>query len=344
MYDLCQIIETVGSHEDRRRLFPQATKTTPGTSVLRGRYRFLSDQEFSVQSVLGGGEYGRVMLGTFGPRNVVLKRNVKVSMREDVNEVIMQTRLYCYLRDHHASAASHMARIPETIFAAAVPGFGRVLGMERMDVPLLAHVQKTSASAQVRVVRDALLKVCELLAVLQSKFSFMHGDLHGENVMVRGTDDVFLIDFGMSSAKFDRHPRTITSDRYEGIPFHPHLDLLTLVTALREDLGLSKHDAVAAWCGTFVDPFWTTVRTELLRDGGTSRTKLQYGARTTVRTARKEILSSGEVYYAHHLLYEDIGRVSYPPCDPHNMIRRLRATRSASPKRRLERERLFEDV
>lgn len=343
MYDLCQIIETVGSHEDRRRLFPQATKTTPGTSVLRGRYRFL-DQEFSVQSVLGKGEYGRVMLGTFGPRDVVLKRNVKVSMREDVNEVIMQTRLYCYLRDHHSSAASHMARIPETIFAAAVPGFGRVLGMERMDVPLLAHVQKTaSPSAQVRVVRDALVKVCELLVVLQSRFSFMHGDLHGENVMVRGTDEVFLIDFGMASAKFDRHPRTITSERYEGVPYHPHLDLLTLITALREDLGLSKHNGVAAWCGTLVDPFWTTVRTALLRDGGTSHTKLPYGARTTVRTARKEILSNGEVYYAHHLLYEDIGRVSYPPCDPRNMLRRLRASRT-SPKRRLERERLFEDV
>jgi tRNA A-37 threonylcarbamoyl transferase component Bud32 len=341
MYDLCQIIETVGSHEDRRRLFPQATKTTPGTSVLRGRYRFL-DQEFSVQSVLGGGEYGRVMLGTFGSRDVVLKRNVKVSMREDVNEVIMQTRLYCYIRDHH-DAASHMARIPETIFAAAVPGFGRVLGMERMDVPLLAHVQKTASSAQVRVVRDSLVKVCELLAVLQSKFSFMHGDLHGENVMVRGADEVFLIDFGMASAKFDRHPRTITSERYKGVPYHPHLDLLTLLTALREDLGLSKHKGVAAWCGALVHPFWTTVRTELLRDGGTSHTKLPYGARTTVRTARKEILSSGEVYYAHHLLYEDIGRVSYPPCEPRNMIRRLRATRT-SPKRRLERERLFEDV
>lgn len=340
MYDLCQLIETIESHEDRRRLFPQATKTTTGTSVLRGRYRFLADQEFSVQTVLGGGEYGRVMQGTFGTRDVVIKRNVKVSMREDVNEIIMQTRLYCYLRDHHA--ASQMARIPETIFAVAVPGFGRLLGMERVDVPLLARVQKTAASEQIRVARDALVKICDLLVVLQAKFSFMHGDLHGENVMVRGSDEIFLIDFGMASAKFDRHPRTITSDRYEGVPFHPHLDLLTLFTALREDLALSKHEGVAAWCGAFVDPFWTTVRTELLRDGGKSRTKLPYGARTTVRTAREEILSSGEVYYAHHLLYEDMGRVSYPPCDPRNMRGRLRAS-STSPKR-LAHERYFENV
>ena len=341
MYDLCRIIETVGSDEDRRRLFPQATKTTSGTSVLRGRYRFLTDQEFSVQSVLGGGEYGRVMLGTFGTRDVVLKRNVKVSMREDVNEVIMQTRLYCYLRDHHATNASRMARIPEAIFAAAVPGFGRVLGMERMDVPLLEHVQKTPVSMQIRGLRDSLINVCKLLVVLQSTFSFMHGDLHGENLMMRG-DDVFLIDFGMASAKFSGHPRTITSERYQGIPFHPHLDLLTLLTALREDLGLSNHKGVASWCGEFVDPFWTTVRTALLRDGGTSRNKLPYGARGMVRTAREEIMSSGEIYYAHHLLYEDIGRVAYPPCDPHNMIRRLHTSHS-TPKP-LTRKRLFEDV
>ena len=145
MYDLCRIIDTVESVEDRRRLFPQATKMTPGTSVLRGRYRFLTDQDFAVHSVLGGGEYGRVMLGTFGARDVVIKRNVKVSMREDVNEVIMQTRLYCHMRDRHAAREARMARIPEAIFAASVAGFGRLLGMERMDVPLLKHIQQLPA-------------------------------------------------------------------------------------------------------------------------------------------------------------------------------------------------------
>lgn len=338
MYDLCGIVETVQSYEDRHRLFPRAIKTTRGVSVLRGRYRF-GDEEFAVQSVMGGGEYGRVMRGTFGTRDVVIKRNVKVSAREDVNEIIMQTRLYCFTRDRH-SDDKEMARIPETIFAASVPGFGRVLGMERMDTPLLTHVQ-TMTGTQIPWLRTALIRVCALLVVLQDTFSFMHGDLHGENVMVRG-DEVFLIDFGMASAKFDRQPRTITSDRYKGVPFHPHLDLLTLLTALREDLGLSKHDGVAAWCGAFVDPFWKTVRTALL--SGTLRKPLPYGAQRTVRTAHEEIMSSGEVYYAHHLLYEDIGRVSYPPCDPRNMLRRLKSSHTPSSPGRLTHERLFEDV
>lgn len=338
MYDLCKIIEAVESHEDRGCLFPNARKLTPGTSVMRGRYLFATDNEFSVQSVMGSGEYGRVMTGTFGNRNVVIKRNVNVSMREDVNEAIMHTRLYCYMRSFAPGDANHMARIPEAIFAASVTGFGRVLGMERMEIPLLQHIQRTATPAQIRLLKGVLMKICELLVVLQRKFSFMHGDLHGENVMVRGTD-VFLIDFGMSSATFDCRPRMVTSTRYEGVPFHPHLDMLTIMTSLREDLGISKHNGVAAWCGSFVDPFWKTVHTAVLRN---SRAKLPYGAQKTVRIARGEILSNGEVYYAHHLLYEDIGRVSYPPCDPRNLLRRLRTTHLTPGN--LTHERLFEDV
>lgn len=339
MYDLCTIIETVRSYDDRGRLFPKATKTTPGTSVLRGRYLFGDGEEFSVHSVVGGGEYGRVMRGTFRSRDVIIKRNVGVKTREDVNEIIMQTRLYCFTRDDSVARSRDMARIPEAFFAASIPGFGRVLGMERVDKPLLAYVQDMAAGGQVRWLRGALVKVCSLLILLQDTFSFMHGDLHGENVMVRGAD-VFLIDFGMASAKFDRQPRTVTSDRYTGVPFHPHLDLLTLITALREDLGLSKHYAVASWCGDLVDPFWRTVRTALLT--GKVPGKLPYGAQRTVRTARDEIMSSGEVYYAHHLLYEDIGKVSYPPCDPRNMLRRLK--RTAPTPKLITQQRLFEDV
>ena len=340
MYDLCAIIQTIHSPEDRHRLFQRARKVTPGTAVLRGRYRF-EEEEFSVQSVLGGGESGRVMRGTFGARTVVIKRNVNVAMREDVNEAIMQTRLYCYLKEHGHMTNRDIALVPEAVFTASIPGFGRLLGMEPVDTPLLAHVQQLKTpSAQVRSLRGALVKVCQLLVILQEKLSFMHGDLHGENVMVRGSD-VFLIDFGMSSARFDHSPRMRTSARYDGIPFHTQLDLMTLLTSLREDLGLSGHDEIAAWCGAFVDPFWDTVRTALLNG---TRTNLPYGAQKTVRTALDEISSSGEVYYAHHLLYEDIGRVSYPPCEPRNLLRRLRSPSHRSSNGASARDRLFEDV
>ena len=276
------------------------------------------------------------MEGTFGTRPVVVKRNVKVPLREDVNETIMQTRLFCHLRDRHP-AAGDRARIPEAVFAATVPGFGRVLGMEKMDLPLLAHVRQLR-TAPVPWLRDALAKVCRLLAILQDEFRFMHGDLHGENIMVKGTD-VFLIDFGMASARFDRAPRMITNSRYDGVRFHPHLDLLTLLTALRDDLALSHHLQVAAWCDTFVEPFWSTVRAGLWSG---PRDKLPFGSRRIVRNAIDEIQYSGEVYYAHHLLYEDIGKVAYPACEPRNMLRRLQTTQVRPGA--VTRARFFEDI
>ena len=337
MYDLCEVIEGVRSLEDRGKLFPRAAKTTAGKSVLRGRYRF-GDQTFSVQSLLGGGEYGRVMKGTFGTRPVVIKRNVDVELREDVNETIVQTRLHCFLRDKGYTQAD-VARVPEAIFAAFVPGFGRVLGMEGVESSLLDRVERAPASSQVALLRDALLKVCRLLIVLQKEFRFMHGDLHGENVMTKGSD-VYVIDFGMSSARFKREPRMVTSERYDGVRFHSQLDLLTLITSLREDLGLSKHRQAAAWCDSYVGAFWTTVR-EGLWSG--KRGKLPFGARRTVKNATEEIQRSGEVYYAHHLLYEEIGRVSFPPCEPANLLRLLQSDWKKKPPP-LTRERFFEDV
>ncbi len=338
MYDLCKIIESVESHKDHRRLFASARRTSGSPSAIRGQYTF-GEEQFTVGRELGGGEYGRVLTGTFGTRDVVVKQNVNVTMREDVNETIMQTRVYCYVRDLHRDMRD-VARIPEAVFTASIPGFGRVLGMEQVDAPLLKHVQQIKTStAQIKWLRDALAKVCRLLVLLQDGLSFVHGDLHGENVMVRG-GDVFLIDFGMASACFGGHTRMLTSERYKGVNFHPHLDLLTLFTSLREDLALSKHERTAAWCGAFVDPFWKTVHAGLVSE---SRGTLPYGAQRTVRTAHDEISSNGEVYYAHHLLYEAIGRVSFPPCAPGRMLRQLVAA-ATSPPRALTQTRIFEDV
>ena len=151
--------------------------------------------------------------------------------------------------------------------------------------------------------RDALVKVCHLLIVLQEHFMFMHGDLHGENVMCGHRcvfDRLWNGECNVWSVSF-YHEWALQAGT-----LHSQLDLLTLLTSLRR-FGLSKHKTAASWCGSFVDPFWTTVRHALVSG---SNDPLPYGARRTVRTAEKEIMTSGEVYYAHHLLYEDIGNVS----------------------------------
>ena len=194
---------------------------------------FSGTETFTLGGVLGGGESGRIYKGTFGTRAVVVKVNGGVTPREDVHEAMMQVRLYCHLEGRRTR---DMAGVPEAVFAATVPGVGRALGMARVDRPLLADVKER---ASVGALHQALRKVARLLALLQDDLQFMHGDLHAENVMMRGADDVFLIDFGMASAKFGRSPRMLTNERYAGVRFNPHLDLLTLLTALREDLALA---------------------------------------------------------------------------------------------------------
>lgn len=335
MYDLCERVESVRSHHDKAVLFPR-TKRKQAASGVAGRYEFL-DQAFTVGKLVAKGASGRIYEGTFGVRPVVVKVNVGVPVEEDVNEALMQTRLYCHLRDRKGGIPPGAARIPETVFAATVTGVGRVLGMAKVGTPLLADVQgRRSSSEQVGALRKALTQVAKLLVVLQDDVSFVHGDLHGENVMIQG-DGAFLIDFGMSSARFGRNPRMVTNDRYAGVRFHRHLDLLTLLTSLREDLALKHCTAAASWCDARVRPFWDTVRGGLFAG---SRRALKYGAQKTVRTARAEIESSGEIYYAHHLLYEEIGRVSYPPCDPRVFLRSHPSTAKAD----LSLERIFEDV
>jgi len=335
MYDLCKIIDSISSYKDYKQLFPTSSKSSKGLSTLRGKYTF-DDQVFSIASSLGKGSSGRVMKGFFGTRPVVVKRNVKVPFEEDVNETIMQTRLYCFLKQE--GVGKNIAQIPEAVFTASIPGFGRVLGMEGVDMSMLEYVQSLRTSDQIPWLRSAIERICRLLILLQKQFSFMHGDMHSENIMIRG-DDVFLIDFGMASAKFNKHPRLITNSRYQKTRFHSQLDLMTLLTSLREDLGISHHDKAAVWCGSFVEPYWNVVRKGVLKY---PNSKLPYGARRTVRTAIDEINSSGEVYYAHHLLYEDIGNVSYPPCEPRNLLSRLYSSKEGPTT--LQQERLFEDI
>ena len=318
MYDLCTRIKGIKSNDNHHSLFPHATKNTRG-DVIRGTYGF-ENEKFSVQAAFSKGEYGRMYTGTFGKRTVAIKMNLKVPVQDDINEVRLQTELYCYVKEH-GHLGRHIARIPEPVFAAFIPGFGRVLGMERVDSTMIDLVLTLRKDARIRWLRDALLKLCALLAILQEKFSFMHGDLHGDNVMVRGSD-VFLIDLGMSSARV-AGARVVADRRYVKIPFHSQLDLLTLLTALRDDFASSSTE-VAGWCGAFVDPFWNTVQRALQGD---TQTVSSYGAQSTVRAARKELSDKGEIYYAHHLLYDNIGHVSYQTCEPQHLMRLLKASK-----------------
>lgn len=338
MYDLCQVLDHAKTPSE---VFPTAKKKTGKM------YTFWDPPEtFSMGARINKGSSGVIYRGTFGTRTVAIKVNnpAAVKLRADADEVKMQSRLFCHVRDRAATFRG-AAKIPDTFFATRIPRMGRALAMEQMDRSLLSQVQGLKhPDVQIRNLRSALERVAMLLKHLQKDLEFMHGDLHGENVMIRERPyEVYLIDFGMSSTRSDRGSRDITDERYKGVPFHPHLDFLTLLTALREDLSISGHEEASRWCDAFIRPYWETVRKGLF--SGKVRAKIAYGAHSTVATAREELEESGEIYYAHHLLYEEVGGASYPPCSPASILRSLRSKRVQVAKKEAEwRTRIFEDA
>ena len=322
-YDICKLVESGG-----KELFPTSKKTNGG-------YAFWDPPErYSLGVELNRGASGRVYKGTFGSLAVAIKVNDtrKVKRKTDEDELRMQLRLHCLLNDEGAlrhDAASPAAMVPKVLFAAQIPRVGRGVGMERVDESMLAMVLRTPNAEQIRALRRVLRALVRLLVFLQDRMQFMHGDLHAENVMMRGSD-VFLIDFGMASVVEGGKKRFITDDRYRNTGFNSSLDMLTLLTVLREDLALENHESAARWCHAFIAPFWDVVVSGLT--SGKARAKLAYGAHRIVQVARNEIRESGEVYYAHHLLYESMTPdVSYPPCTPKYLLTTLKSQKVSFP-------------
>jgi hypothetical protein len=332
-YELCRAIAAARTDDE---VFPQATASGSGFAFWSPAVRVAVGKE------IARGAAGVVYHGTFDGVPVALRVSHRgATVRTDAAEVRLQTKLYCHVRDRPRALAAGAARVPETLFAARIPKLGRALGMQRVERTLLAHVRALrTPRAQIAALRAALRSVAQLLAVLQADLRFMHGDLHGGNVMVGERGAVFVIDFSMSSVARRGGGREITDDRYEAAPFNAHLDLLTLLTSLREDLALSGHEAAARWCDGFVRPYWDAVRAGLAAGW---RAAVPFGARATVRSAIGELEESGEIWYAHHLLYEEFGRAHYPPCSPQGLLRALARPRSPSPSGEW-RARIFEDV
>lgn len=319
-YSLCKVVEALRSERDFPKVFETASRTG-------ARYAF-ADVHFSIGKKIGSGSYGAVFQGEFGHGassiKIAIKVNKpqKVSIADDAAEVVVQTHLYCHVRDHlGAAAAKAAARVPQPFFAAHVPARGRAIGMEMLDGSLISVARRRDT----RFLQASVGKVARLLQFLQRDLRFMHGDLHDENVMLRG-DEVFLVDFGMSSLQMPRHRRLYTDDRYEGMGGNPYVDLLTLLSSLREDLAEDGNIGASRWCDSIVRPFWDVVKRGI-RDGG--RTPTRYGARGVVAAALDELRARKTIDYAHHLLYEDARDVRYPPTSPAGLLRILGAATTA---------------
>ena len=348
-YDLCDVLETLkGKRNAVTKIF------APAKPVKGNRYSFSNGaEEFEIKEMIGKGANGAVFNGMFGTKlKVAIKVNKpkKVALKTDAEEIAMQTRLYCHVRDHmsnstrkigHVSMATQVAKIPIPYFAVSMADKGRVIGMERVDENLRKYVISLKTEKErIVALKDAFTRLAKLLYFLQTELQFMHGDFHGENAMIRHSPyDVYLIDFGMSSLKLpDAEGRTITDTRYKRMKFNPYLDLLTLITSLREDLAMKGLLVSSRYCDQIISPFWDTVRAGLK-----GKRSHKYGTKHTIRTALGELSYSGEVYYAHHVLYQEAENIHYPACSPLGLLRALDKIDMNPPKPIGYRERIFED-
>ena len=146
----------------------------------------------------------------------------------DVRELEMHIFLWCLMRGGtfwHAAQARraigpgrnageifeliHIARIPKPLFSCTVPGMGRLVGMEMLAKPLvdvlLNWPEETQLhafySSALEFFRVKLVEIARLLELLQSLAQFMHGDLHGSNIMLNHASRGCLVDFGMASIR-----------------------------------------------------------------------------------------------------------------------------------------------
>ena len=97
-------------------------------------------------------------------------------------------------------------------------------------------------------IRDVFLQLCPLLSYLQANFQFMHGDMHGGNVMVTTRPfRVYLIDYGFSSADLPGFSeRTYSSKKYKDKPFDRSLDLLMQAESIAQGIGYDEPSAALA--------------------------------------------------------------------------------------------------
>ena len=337
-HDMCRLKNT----QKKSDLF-LLVEGLPPTASSRHRYA-LNDEYFELHERIASGSYGVVYRGKFGRDGSLTKIAVKYldggTKREANSEVVLQTTLFCLFREQAAkyrherqtSTASpitnlfvtaqppksifNMAKIPKPYFAAEYKrpkkGADRFIGMESLDYDLIDYVERTGVAALPGLVRQ----VACLLLFLQERLQFQHGDLHGENVMIKATNPpvAYLIDFGMSTYQIGKRARTSAgAGRYtRDTPMNPCLDLLMLLTFCQEVLGRrdgADCKAASRWCANIVLPFWNSIKNRLRNGGGDDP---EFSSTEVIRKAKQYGSGIDSTTFAHHMLYQYAALVRYP--------------------------------
>lgn len=344
-YDLCVTLK-------RGRFVPENALVESGKKSRDGFYFMHEDEQHDIRlgERIGLGASGTVRKGTFTDNGALYELAVKINNKrrvhnsdDDVRETAMQLRAFCAIDELTRAKREGMACVPRPYFIIDIPGVGRTIGMQQLQSTLLDGLyQCDSGAAQIKLLRKVLHSVAHALEFLQSKFEFMHGDLHPGNVMNVHSSVPCIIDFGMASTKYtppprrpksgserwgrppigrasepvDKHPERLCADgRYEKTGFVPCLDMLTLITCVREDLALAGDMSAAVWCDRLIAPFWTSVKKDFMRREGTRH--FAYGTENMFKRMIKMMKIKGRLPgYTHHLLYEDAKGLTFQATVP----------------------------
>ena len=327
-YDVCRRINLSETFTENLFVAAAAVGGAPD-------FYFLDAEVFGLGDTIGRGASGLVRAGTFNlsassapARRIAVKVNRKGTLETDLDELRAHGEAFCAYRARAfvSRHAAGIARIPKPLFAATIQTTGgehaRVLGMEQLDESLILHLKKARRDDEAR----ATLRACALLRSLFGLLDFlqrdaiqlMHGDLHGNNVMVRQPSDpsrlpeVFLIDFGMSSyVPSGRTSRHYVHRRYAGTRFNPHTDPLMLLTHLSEWAVRNKWTALALITLEPIEPFWTGVAAAEREPGRPPPTAVgQY-----IRKKGADFFT-----HSHHALYQRTEDVSVPTAAPRALV------------------------
>ena len=145
--------------------------------------------------------------------------------------------LFCILRGQFGTGA----RIPKMEFISKYTSgsdTNYVIGMEPLHGNFLSFFNDYNVTARNKI--KAIQDIAELLNRLQNKHKFMHRDLHGANIMYKKqgkpgkeTYKMFIIDFGLSTAKINEQQINEINDLYDRkYTFNQSQDLRTLITSL----------------------------------------------------------------------------------------------------------------
>jgi serine/threonine protein kinase len=324
-HDLCRIYKsfvfTTNNFIDLYvAFFPQIDFSSGTTSFFESKLSLVM-----CAASIGKGAFGEIMSAKYDSKDIALKLQIATTDKKSWDvclEFIVHISLYCVTRNSTSKTLSALginsARIPKPVVSFR-DGNKFYYGLEKLEMSLgqlyTNPIFKNETTTRREIFLTGILcQISRRLIILQKTTSFLHGDFHAENIMLKKTKKgdkthytAYIIDFGYSKVIVNNV--SLTSS-YQKESSDKSLDLLTLVTSLHYELPRARSGVLHE----IIDPFWNLVELGIFWKNPKFTEKQQMSYK---RVFFKNLLKPK---YKHHSLYWNACGVEYAPCVPENML------------------------